>query len=45
MFMETGKTFADPSAMTRRGLRLLGFASFNDLVLVNTLVFTKHPEH
>ena len=27
-----------------RGLRLLEFATINDLVLANTFVITKHPE-
>ena len=27
-----------------RGLRLLEFVTFNNLVLANTLVITKHPE-
>ena len=36
--METGKAFVDPSAMMTqmRGLRLLEFATFNNLVLENT---------
>ena len=39
MLVETGKAFVDPSAKTtqkERGLRLLEFATFNDLALVNT---------
>ena len=38
MLVETGKTFVDSSAvMTQmRGLRLLEFSTFNDLVLANT---------
>ena len=37
MLVETGKAFVDPSAMmTQKGLRLLEFATFNDLVLANT---------
>ena len=39
MLVETGKAFVDPSAMiyaNERGLRFLEFATFNDLVLVNT---------
>ena len=38
MLVETGKAFVDPSAMmtNERGLRLLEFATFNDLVLANT---------
>ena len=38
MLVETGKAFSDPSAvMTQmRGLRLLEFAIFNNLVWVNT---------
>ena len=38
MLVETGKAFVDPSAMMTqmRGLRLLEFATFNDLVLANT---------
>ena len=36
MLVKTGKTFVDPSAMTNeRGLRLLEFATFNDLMLTN----------
>ena len=36
MLVKTGKTFVDPSAMTNeRGLRLLEFATFNDLMLEN----------
>ena len=27
-----------------RGLRLLEFVTFNDLVLANTLVITRHPK-
>ena len=38
MLVETGKAFVDPSAMMTqmRGLRLLEFVTFNDLVLANT---------
>ena len=40
MLVETGKAFVDPSAMTiqcnETGFRPLEFATFNDLVLVNT---------
>ena len=38
MLVETGKAFVDPSAMMTqmRGLRLLEFATFNNLVLENT---------
>ena len=39
MFAKTGKAFVDPSAVTTQmteKLRLLEFATFNDLVLVNT---------
>ena len=39
MFVETGKAFVDPSAnddTNERGLRLVEFATFNDLVLANT---------
>ena len=37
MLVETGKAFVDPSAMmtNERGLRLLEFTTFNDLVLTN----------
>ena len=47
MHVQTGKAFVDPSDTNERGLRLLEFASSNDLVLGNTLtrlVITKHPE-
>ena len=39
MLVETGKAFVDPSAMTtqKRGLRLLEFTTFNDLVLAKLL--------
>ena len=40
MLVETGKAFVDPSAMVtqmRGDSRLLEFATFNDLVLANTL--------
>ena len=42
---KTGEAFADPSAMTKqmRGLRLLGFAIFNDPVLANTFGHHKAP--
>ena len=38
MLVETGKAFVDPSAMMTqmRGLRLLEFATFNNLVSANT---------
>ena len=43
MLLETGKAFVDPSAMMTqmRGLRLLEFATFNDLVLANTFGYHK----
>ena len=47
MLVETGKAFVDPAETTtqmREDSRLLEFASFNDFVLANTLVITKHPE-
>ena len=39
MLVETGKAFVDPSAMMKqmRGLRLLEFATFNDIVLAKTI--------
>ena len=43
MFVETGKAFVDPSAMMtqmREDLRLLEFATFNNLMLANT--FGRH---
>ena len=36
MLVETGKAFVDPSDTNERGLRLLEFATFNDLALVTT---------
>ena len=36
------RSFCDDT--NERVLRLLEFATFNDLVLVNTFVITKHPE-
>ena len=47
MRMKTGKGFADPAVVTkqmREDSRLLKLATFNDLLLANTLVITKHPE-
>ena len=43
MLVKTGKAFVDPSAMTThmRGLGLLEFATFNDLVLANTFCHHK----
>ena len=48
MHRQTGETFVDPTAMSRQmtGLKFLGFATFNSLVLTNTLkmALTNHPE-
>ena len=48
MHRQTGETFVDPTAMSRQmpGLKFLEFATFNSLVLTNTLkmALTNHPE-
>ena len=44
VIMKTGEAFADPFPITKkneRGLRLLGFANFNDLVFANTFGYHK----